>query len=42
MIAQPAERDVIGSRRGQRDSAFAEREVKATPRRGPVVLDQVK
>jgi deazaflavin-dependent oxidoreductase (nitroreductase family) len=41
--AQPAERDVIYSRQKQRHPAFAQYEVKAAPRRIPVVvLDPVK
>ena len=42
-VAQPAERDVIYSRQRQRNPAFAGYEVKAAPRRIPVVvLDPVK
>ena len=42
-LAQPAERDVIYSRQKQRHPAFAQYEVKAAPRRIPVVvLDPVK
>jgi deazaflavin-dependent oxidoreductase (nitroreductase family) len=42
-LAQPAERDVIYSRQRQRNPAFAQYEVKAAPRRIPViVLDPVK
>jgi deazaflavin-dependent oxidoreductase (nitroreductase family) len=42
-LAQPAERDVIYSRQKRRNSAFAHYEVKAAPRRIPViVLDPVK
>jgi deazaflavin-dependent oxidoreductase (nitroreductase family) len=42
-VAQPAERDVIYSRQRQRSPAFAGYEVKAAPRRIPVVvLDPVK
>ena len=42
-LAQPAERDVIYSRQRQRHPAFAQHEVKAAPRRIPVVvLDPVK
>lgn len=42
-VAQPAERDVIYTRQRQRNPAFAGYEVKAAPRRIPVVvLDPVK
>ena len=42
-VAQPAERDVICSRQKQRNPAFAQYEVKAAPRKVPVVvLDPVK
>ena len=42
-VAQPAERDVIYSRQKQRHPAFAQYEVKAAPRKIPVVvLDPVK
>ena len=42
-VAQPAERDVIYSRQRQRNPVFAGYEVKAAPRRIPVVvLDPVK
>ena len=42
-VAQPAERDVIYSRQKQRNPNFAHYEVKAAPRRIPViVLDPVK
>jgi deazaflavin-dependent oxidoreductase (nitroreductase family) len=42
-VAQPAERDVIHTRQRQRNPAFAGYEVKAAPRRIPVVvLDPVK
>jgi deazaflavin-dependent oxidoreductase (nitroreductase family) len=42
-VAQPAERDVIYTRQRQRNAAFAGYEVKAAPRRIPVVvLDPVK
>jgi hypothetical protein len=42
-LAQPAERDVIYSRQRQRNPVFAQYEVKAAPRRIPViVLDPVK
>ncbi|HEX3514238.1 MAG TPA: nitroreductase/quinone reductase family protein [Trebonia sp.] len=42
-VAQPAERDVICSRQKQRNPAFAQYEVRAAPRRIPVVvLDPVK
>ncbi len=42
-LAQPAERDVICSRQKQRNPAFAQHEMKAAPRRIPVVvLDPVK
>jgi deazaflavin-dependent oxidoreductase (nitroreductase family) len=42
-VAQPAERDVIYSRQKQRNPVFAQYEVKAAPRKIPVVvLDPVK
>jgi deazaflavin-dependent oxidoreductase (nitroreductase family) len=42
-VAQPAERDVIYTRQRQRNPVFAGYEVKAAPRRIPVVvLDPVK
>jgi deazaflavin-dependent oxidoreductase (nitroreductase family) len=42
-VAQPAERDVICDRQKQRNPAFAQYEVKAAPRKIPVVvLDPVK
>jgi deazaflavin-dependent oxidoreductase (nitroreductase family) len=42
-LAQPAERDVIYCRQRQRSPVFAQYEVKAAPRRIPViVLDPVK
>jgi deazaflavin-dependent oxidoreductase (nitroreductase family) len=42
-LAQPAERDVICSRQKQRNPAFAQYEVKASPRKIPVVvLDPAK
>ena len=42
-VAQPAERDVIYSRQKQRNPNFAQYEVKAAPRKIPVVvLDPVK
>src|ERR1700743_2976671 len=42
-LAQPAERDVIYSRQKQRVPAYAQYEVKASPRKIPViVLDPVK
>jgi deazaflavin-dependent oxidoreductase (nitroreductase family) len=42
-VAQPAERDVIYSRQKQRNPAFAQYEIKAAPRKIPVVvLDPVK
>jgi deazaflavin-dependent oxidoreductase (nitroreductase family) len=42
-VAQPAERDVIYTRQRQRNPAFAGYEVKAAPRRIPVVvLDPVR
>jgi deazaflavin-dependent oxidoreductase (nitroreductase family) len=42
-IAQPAERDVIYSRQKQRNPVFADYEIKAAPRRIPVVvLDPIK
>ena len=42
-LAQPAERDVIYSRQKQRHPAFAQYEVKAAPRKIPVVvLDPVR
>jgi deazaflavin-dependent oxidoreductase (nitroreductase family) len=42
-LAQPAERDVICSRQQQRNPAFAQYEVKASPRKIPVVvLDPAK
>jgi deazaflavin-dependent oxidoreductase (nitroreductase family) len=42
-VAQPAERDVIYSRQKQRHPAFAQYEVRAAPRKIPVVvLDPVK
>ena len=42
-VAQPAERDVICSRQQQRNPAFAQYEVKASPRKIPVVvLDPAK
>jgi deazaflavin-dependent oxidoreductase (nitroreductase family) len=42
-VAQPAERDVIWERQKERNPGFAEYEVKAAPRKIPVVvLDPVK
>jgi deazaflavin-dependent oxidoreductase (nitroreductase family) len=42
-VAQPAERDVIYGRQKERNPGFAEYEVKAAPRKIPVVvLDPVK
>ena len=42
-LAQPAERDVICNRQKQRNPAFAQHEMKAAPRKIPVVvLDPVK
>ena len=42
-LAQPAERDVICGRQKQRNPAFAQYEVKASPRKIPVVvLDPAK
>jgi deazaflavin-dependent oxidoreductase (nitroreductase family) len=42
-LPQPAERDVIYSRQRQRNPVFAQYEIKAAPRRIPViVLDPVK
>jgi deazaflavin-dependent oxidoreductase (nitroreductase family) len=42
-VAQPAERDVLWDRQKQRRPGFAQYEVKAAPRRIPVVvLDPVK
>ena len=42
-VAQPAERDVLYDRQKQRSPAFAQYEVKAAPRKIPVVvLDPVK
>src|SRR5580692_129664 len=43
LLAHPAERDVIYSRQKQRHPAFAQYEVKAAPRKIPVVvLDPVR